>query len=113
MFVDLSGVGGSLTNATAPQKEGPPYSVRIRVPRGGIRAIRFGLMGRSCGPAGCRPSPMYFPLVPKTLIPPVTPLPPLNSRLRAIPGCRGTSFRDSLLAAATTVWACFVAPTGR
>lgn len=62
MFVRLRGVGDALTSATASQEEGPPYSVRIRVPRGGIRAIRFGLMGTSCGPAGCRPSPMYFPL---------------------------------------------------
>jgi hypothetical protein len=61
MFVRLHGTNGALTSATAPQKEGPPYSVRIRVPRGGIRAIRFGLMGTSCGPAGCHPAPMYFP----------------------------------------------------
>jgi hypothetical protein len=62
MFVRLRGIGGAQTSATASQKEGPPYSVRIRVPRGGIHAIRFGLMGTGCDPAGCRPSPIYFPL---------------------------------------------------
>lgn len=45
MFVRLVGRGGPSTTATAPQTHGPPYSVRIRVPRGGIRAIRFGLHG--------------------------------------------------------------------
>lgn len=62
MFVRLRGADGAFTSATASQKEGPPYSVRVRVPRGGIRLIRFGLMGTSCAPSGCTPSPMYFPL---------------------------------------------------
>lgn len=62
MFVRLLGTGGAATKATASQLEGPPYSVRIRVPRGGIKQIRFGLEGTSCGPSGCPPSPAYFPL---------------------------------------------------
>src|SRR5579862_2595133 len=62
MFVRLLGSGGASTKATASQLEGPPYSVRIRVPRGGIQHIRFGLTGTSCGPSGCSPSPAYFPL---------------------------------------------------
>lgn len=45
MFVRLVGRTGVSTTATARQTHGPPYSVRIRVPRGGIRAIRFGLHG--------------------------------------------------------------------
>jgi hypothetical protein len=45
MFVRLIGAPGAATTATAPQTHGPPYSVRIRVPRGGVRAIRFGLHG--------------------------------------------------------------------
>jgi hypothetical protein len=61
MFVRLLGRDGASTRATAPQYE-PPYQVRIRVPAGGIRRIRFGLMGASCGPSGCKPSPMFFPL---------------------------------------------------
>jgi hypothetical protein len=61
MFVRLVGRAGSSTSATAPQYQ-PPYRVRIRVPAGGIRSVRFGLEGTSCGPAGCKPSPMFFPL---------------------------------------------------
>lgn len=61
MFVRLLGRGGLTTTATAPQYE-PPYHVRIRIPAGGIRSVRFGLMGTSCGPAGCKPSPIFFPL---------------------------------------------------
>jgi hypothetical protein len=45
MFVRLLGRGGASTTATAQQTHGPPYGVRIRVPPGGIRAIRFGLHG--------------------------------------------------------------------
>jgi hypothetical protein len=61
MFVRLLGRDGALTNATAQQYE-PPYHVLIRVPAGGIRSIRFGLMGTGCGPSGCKPSPIFFPL---------------------------------------------------
>lgn len=61
MFVRLLSRDGASTSATAHQYE-PPYHVRIRVPAGGIRDIRFGLMGTGCGPSGCRPSPMFFPL---------------------------------------------------
>jgi hypothetical protein len=61
MFVRLVGRNGGSTSATAPQYE-PPYRVHIRVPAGGIRSIRFGLMGTSCGPSGCKPSPMFCPL---------------------------------------------------
>jgi hypothetical protein len=53
MFVRLVGRNGASTVATARQMEGPPYSVRIRVPGGGIRAIRFGLHGST---------DIYFPL---------------------------------------------------
>jgi len=61
MFVRLLGRDGASTNATAQQYE-PPYHVRIRVPVGGIRGIRFGLMGTGCAPSGCKPSPIFFPL---------------------------------------------------
>jgi hypothetical protein len=61
MFVRLLGLDDASTSATAHQYE-PPYYVRIRVPAGGIRSIRFGLMGTSCGPSGCKPSPIFFPL---------------------------------------------------
>ena len=58
MFVKLVGTNRASTTATAPQKHGPPYSVRIRVPRGGIRAIRFGLHAWNDN----GPGDMYFPL---------------------------------------------------
>ena len=58
MFVKLIGRNHASTTATAPQKHGPPYSVRIRVPRGGIRAVRFGLHGWN----DYGPGDMYFPL---------------------------------------------------
>lgn len=61
MFVRLLGRDGASTSATAPQYK-PPYQVRVRVPVGGMRSIRFGLMGTSCGPAGCKASPIFFPL---------------------------------------------------
>lgn len=61
MFVRILGRDGASTRATA-QQSAPPYHVRIRVPAGGIRSIRFGLMGTSCGTSGCKPSPMIFPL---------------------------------------------------
>src|SRR3954447_5259242 len=44
MFVRLVGRNGARTQATAAQSSGP-FTVRLRVPRGGIRAIRFGLHG--------------------------------------------------------------------
>ena len=61
MFVRLVGRDDASTRATAQQYE-PPYHARIRVPAGGIRSIRFGLMGTGCDPSGCKPSPIFFPL---------------------------------------------------
>jgi hypothetical protein len=61
MFVTLIGVDGSSASATDPHG-GPPYSVRIRVPAGGIHRTRFGLHGLSNGPNATRPAPMYFAL---------------------------------------------------
>jgi hypothetical protein len=58
MFVRLIGVRGAATTASAREAVGPPYSARIRVPRGGIRKIRFGLSGY--GSNG--PSNIFFPL---------------------------------------------------
>ena len=51
-------------------------------------------------------------IAPKTLRLPLRPMPPLQG-VYAMRGCRGTSFRDSLSAPATTVWACFIGPNGR
>ncbi len=53
MFVRLVGPGGASTMALARENGGPPYSARIRVPRGGIRLLRFGVAGTT---------PFYFPV---------------------------------------------------
>lgn len=53
MFVRLVGPGGASTVALARENVGPPYSARVRVPRGGIRLARFGVAGST---------PFYFPL---------------------------------------------------
>jgi hypothetical protein len=45
MVVRLDGAGGVSTTAVARENVGPPYSARVRVPIGGIRAIRFGVAG--------------------------------------------------------------------
>jgi hypothetical protein len=59
MFATLIGVNGASTSATDVHG-GPPYSVRIRVPAGGIRRVRFGLHGLSSGPNGTHPAPIFF-----------------------------------------------------
>ena len=58
MFVRLIGKGAEKTAFT--QQFGPPYRARIRVPRGGIRSIKLGLMGYS---NTGRPAPEFFPIV--------------------------------------------------
>ena len=45
MLVRLVGRGGASTTALARENVGPPYSARVRVPSGGIRAVRFGIAG--------------------------------------------------------------------
>ena len=44
MIVRLVGRGAS-TTAVARENVGPPYSARVRVPRGGLVAVRFGIAG--------------------------------------------------------------------
>src|SRR5579862_3288226 len=61
MFATLIGVNGASTTAT-DRHGGPPYTVRIRVPAGGIHRVEFGLSGVSSGPSGTHPAPIYFPL---------------------------------------------------
>jgi hypothetical protein len=65
MFVELRGAAGAKSRAMADQSlhYGPPYSTRVRVPKGGIHAVRFGLMGTASTPTGSHPAPMWFPLV--------------------------------------------------
>lgn len=61
MFVRLVGKGASKT--AFAQQFGPPYRARIRVPRGGIRGIRLGLMGYSTIGTTTRAAPEFFPVV--------------------------------------------------
>ena len=58
MFARLIGKGATTT--AFAQQFGPPYGGRIRVPRGGIRGIKVGLMGYT--DAG-RPAPEFFAIV--------------------------------------------------
>jgi hypothetical protein len=62
MFVRLVGRNGASTTATAPQKYGPPYSARIRVPVGGMRNIKLGLHSWASIPTGTHRAPMLFPI---------------------------------------------------
>jgi hypothetical protein len=56
MFVRL--IGKAAATTAFARQFGPPYRARIRVPRGGIRGIKLGLMGYSTkGPA-----PAFFPI---------------------------------------------------
>lgn len=57
MFVRL--IGKRAATTAYSQQFGPPYRARIRVPRGGIRGIKLGLMGYS----GTPPAPGFFPIV--------------------------------------------------
>lgn len=57
MFVRLIGKGAAAT--AFAQQFGPPYRARIRVPRGGIRGIKLGLMGYST----TGPAPEFFPIM--------------------------------------------------
>ena len=61
MFVRLLGKGASKTALS--QQFGPPYHARIRVPRGGIRGIRLGLMGYTTTGTTTRAAPEFFTIV--------------------------------------------------
>jgi hypothetical protein len=61
MFVRLIGKGPAKTAFT--QQFEPPYRARIRVPRGGIRGIKLGLMGYSTTGTTTRAAPEFFPIV--------------------------------------------------
>ncbi|MDA0184478.1 hypothetical protein OJ997_29510 [Solirubrobacter phytolaccae] len=61
LFVRLRGQG-AVTRADGTGRDGR-YSARVKVPRGGIRGIRFGLMGYRTYPDGrSEVAPVYFPL---------------------------------------------------
>ena len=68
MFVRLIGRKGASNTATAAQ-DGPPYTARVRVPRGGIRGIQIGLRGWAVTPSGSHPAPVLFPITNNPLAP--------------------------------------------
>ena len=63
LFVRLRGQArGAATRAYGDGGNGR-YRARIKVPRGGLAGIRFGLMGYRTYPGGTmEPAPVYFPL---------------------------------------------------
>lgn len=69
MFVKLIGRSGASTTATSSQTHGPPYSVRVRVPPGGIRSIRLGLHSWASTPTGDHSAPWFFPITNNPLRP--------------------------------------------
>ena len=68
VFIRLFGPAGShSTRVYAAQSELGRYRAAVTVPRGGVRRVVIGLMGTSCGPDGCRPSPAVFAIVGQSL----------------------------------------------
>jgi hypothetical protein len=64
VFIRLYGPAGSHSaRVYATQPELGRYRAAVTVPRGGVRRVVIGLMGTSCGPDGCRPSPAIFGIV--------------------------------------------------
>lgn len=61
MFVRL--IGAAAAKTAFAHQFGPPYSARIRVPRGGISGIKLGLMGYSTIGTTTRAAPEFFPIV--------------------------------------------------
>lgn len=61
MFATLFGTRSARSIATAKQSR-PPYSVRIRVPAGGIHRLKLGLHSFSSTPTGTHSAPWYLPI---------------------------------------------------
>jgi hypothetical protein len=61
MFATLIGANGATKSVTAKQNR-PPFSVRIRVPAGGIHRIKLGLHSFSSTPTGTHEAPWYLPI---------------------------------------------------
>jgi hypothetical protein len=67
VFVRLFGPNGSHSARTyAVQPEPGRFRALVKVPRGGVRRVEFGIMGMVCdaeGRPGCHPGPKLFPIV--------------------------------------------------
>lgn len=67
VFVRLFGTNGSRSaRVYAEPREPGRYRASVKVPRGGVKRVEFGLMGMVCdakGRPGCHASPKIFPIV--------------------------------------------------
>jgi hypothetical protein len=67
VFVRLFGPDGSKSaRVYAENPRAGRFRAVVRVPRGGVRRVEFGIMGTVCGAKGrpaCHPSPKLFPIV--------------------------------------------------
>lgn len=64
IFVRLYGSDGSRTRRVyGAEVEPGRYRATVRVPRGGVDRIVFGIMGTACDAEGCRDAPRRFPIV--------------------------------------------------
>ena len=61
LFVRLRGEAGGFSRALGRGSDGR-YTARVKVPRGGLASIRFGLDGVRIVAGHESPAPVYFPL---------------------------------------------------
>ncbi|MBE2317571.1 hypothetical protein DVA67_016430 [Solirubrobacter sp. CPCC 204708] len=63
LFVRLRSKGSGAPTRAYGKGDRGRYTARVRVPRGGLGGIRFGLMGYRSFPGGeSEPAPVFFPL---------------------------------------------------
>jgi hypothetical protein len=64
IFVRLYGPDGSRSRRVLGAEIEPGrFRAIVRVPRGGVRRVVFGIMGTACDAEGCRDAPRRFPVV--------------------------------------------------
>jgi hypothetical protein len=64
VFVRLLGRQGSLSPRAYAANPAPGrFRATVRVPRGGVSRVEFGIVGTACDQEGCRASPKLFPIV--------------------------------------------------
>jgi hypothetical protein len=55
---------GALSPRAHAAKPAPGrFRATVRVPRGGVSRVEFGIVGTACDQEGCRASPKLFPIV--------------------------------------------------
>jgi hypothetical protein len=64
IFVRLVGPDGSKSRRLPAEPTLPGrFRATVRVPRGGVARVGFGIMGTACSAEGCRSAPKHFPIV--------------------------------------------------